>query len=135
MTRLLIILGLVVALVALATVEQIYIDRTYSKMIRETNVLLANVSATPENENKEALFSESVKNRIDALHDYWMKQERKMSIVTRHMELSYISDALIYAQNFIHFHNKEEASAGLERLRYLVTTYSKIYGINFTNIL
>jgi len=135
MTRLFIILGLVAALLALATLEQVYIDRTYSKMIRETNVLLAVVAATPENEDKEAFFSDSVKSRVDALHEYWMKQERKMCIFTRHMELSYISDALIYAQNFIHFHNKEEASAGLERLRYLVTTYSKIYGINFTNIL
>jgi len=135
MTRLFIILGLVAALAVLATVEQVYIDRTYKHMIHETNVLLGVVAATPENEDKEAFFSENIKNRVDSLHKYWMKRERKMSIVTRYMELSYISDALIYAQNFIHHHNKEEASAGLERLRYLVTSYSEIYGINFTNIL
>jgi len=131
MTRLFVVMGLVAALLALATWEQIYIDKTYDKMKFETAALLESVNAHPD----EVPFNIYTKKRVDELHDYWIKKERRMCVVSRHMELSYISDALIYARNFIHFDNKEEACAGLERLKYLLDAYSHIYGINGWNIL
>ena len=135
MIRLFIVLGLLAVLLSLAAWEQVYIDKTYGKMIDETSALVLAVNSTPEGPEKKTPFAPELKNRVDSLYSYWQKKERKMCIVTRHMELSYISDALIYARNFIHNDNKEEATAGLDRLKYLVEAYRQVYGINFLNIL
>jgi len=135
MIRFLVILGLIAAVLALAAFEQVYVGRTYDRMKSETSAILSEVYATAENPDKEAPFSDDLKNRIDTLHRYWMNKEPKMCALTRHMELSYISDALIYARNFIHNGNKEEAAGGLERLSYLLDTYSHIYSVNGWNIL
>ena len=134
MTRLIIVLTLVAALLGLAAWEQIFIDKAYSKMKSDTAALLTAIKEIP-NDAKDLVSSNENKAKVDTMREYWAKKERQMSAVNRHMELSYISDALIYAQNFIHHDNKEEACAGLERLAYLLDAYSHIYGINGWNIL
>ena len=73
--------------------------------------------------------------RVDALNDYWERRENRMSILVRHVDLALVADSLLYARNFIHFDNKEEAMAGLVRLEYFVTTYKTIFGVNVVNIL
>jgi len=135
MTRLFVVLGLLGALVGLAICEQLYIDRAFDKMRAETTALIEAVHGTPFDDDNKGTFDDYVKARIDELHKYWIKKERKMCVFMRHMELSYVSDALIYARNFIHFDNQEEAMAGLARLEYLLDAYSQIYGLNVLNIL
>jgi len=131
--RLAIILVIATALVAFAAVEQVTIDKTFKKMGRETDALIQMINAVPEDD--EAYKSPVlVKEKIDYLHHYWIKTEKRLCVFMRHMELSYISDALIYARNFVHFDNKEESCAGLERLRYLVDAYSHVFGINALNM-
>jgi signal transduction histidine kinase len=131
MARLIAILTLLVALLAIATVEQVCIHRVYDKMKTETAAISALVNATED----ETEINDYVKIRAENLHKYWIKREKGMSIFVRHIDLSYISDALIYANNFIEFDNKEEAMAGLQRLEYLLDTYSNVYGFNGLNIL
>jgi hypothetical protein len=135
MTRVIAIFVLLVALLSFAVLEQVFIGKVYGKMLSETIDLINIVNATPEGPDKKTLFDQYTKIRVNELHDYWIKSERKMCIITRHIELSYISDALIYARNFIHYDNKEEACAGLERLKYLIEAYSHVYGLNTLNIL
>ena len=128
------ILTLLAALIGVAIAEQICIAKTYNHMKSETAEIVAIVQAYDA--PKETLkFDEYLKIRADELHKYWLKRERQLGVIIRHIDLSYISDALIYAQNFIHADNKEEALAGLRRLEYLLDSYSKIYGLNGVNIL
>jgi len=134
MTRLILVLTLLAALIGLAVAEQVSVEKVYSKMKVETAAIIASVSETPEGEDKTE-FNDYTKLRIDDLHKYWIKKERKLCIIIKHIDLSYISDALIYARNFVHFGNKEEAMAGLLRLEYLLDTYHAVYGLNGVNIL
>ena len=135
MTRTIAVLTLLAALVGVAITEQICIDRVYSKMRAEVTAIIAIVDSTPFDSDNKGTFDTYTKARIDDLHAYWLEKERSLGIVIRHIDLSYISDALIYAQNFIHFDNQEEAMAGLRRLEYLLESYSGIYGLNGVNIL
>jgi len=136
MTRLFIVLGLVGALLSIAIFEQLHISQTFGYMKRETSAILSAIKEIPPPEKKEDYKSpEIAKTKIDELHRFWTEKEGKLCVLLRHMELSYISDALVYARNFVHFDNQEESCAGLERLKYLLDTYSKVYGMNGWNIL
>jgi len=127
---------LLLILVGFAIGEQFWVKDVYGKMGNETASLIQTVEATPDTVNKEDFkFDDYLKIKIDELHDYWIKKEKNLSIIIRYIDLSYISDALIYAQNFMHADNKEETLAGLKRLKYLVDSYSAIYGFNGINIL
>ena len=134
MARIISILVLFAALVGVALAEQVSITRTYNHMKAETAAIIARVEETPDLGDATA-FDGYLKQRADDLHRYWQKKEHEMCIFIRHIDLSYVSDALIYAKNFIEFDNKEEAMAGLRRLEYLLDTYSKLYGFNGLNIL
>jgi molybdopterin-guanine dinucleotide biosynthesis protein A len=130
MTRFIVILSVLAALIGLAVVEQVCIHNTYDKMKADTAALIMAVNETPD----ETPFDDYTRARANDLYEYWLKKERSMSVLIRHIDLSYISDALIYARNFIRFDNKEEASAGLARLDYLLDTYSHVYSLNGLNI-
>jgi molybdopterin-guanine dinucleotide biosynthesis protein A len=131
MTRFIFVLSLLGVLIGFAVVEQVCISNVYGRMKTETAAIIREVNGTED----ETPFDDYTKLRINELHKYWLKQERTMTVLIRHVDLSYISDALIYAKNFIEFDNKEEASAGLARLEYLLETYSAVYGLNGVNIL
>ena len=127
---------LLAVLIGLAIGEQIWVKDAYGQMKKETASIIETVEATPDTYNKEDFkFDDYLRVRIDDLHDYWTKKEKNLCIIIRYIDLSYISDALIYAQNFIHADNKEETLAGLRRLQYLLDSYSAIYGFNGINIL
>ncbi|MDR0462005.1 MAG: DUF4363 family protein [Christensenellaceae bacterium] len=134
MIRLVAVLTLFAALIGVAIAEQVCIEKTYSHMERETAAIIEIVRATPDVDNK-AEFDDYLKVRFDDLHHYWSKKERRLGIIIKHIDLSYISDALIYARNFVHTGNKEEAIGGLSRLEYLLTSYHAVYGLNGVNIL
>ena len=135
MTRMIVVLCLLAGLITFAIVEQVCIDRVYSKMMDETTAIIEVVQSTQFDSDNQGTFDDYTKARVDELHNYWIKRERRLGILIRHVDLSYVSDALIYAQNFIHFDNQEEAMAGLRRLEYLLDSYSGIYGLNGINIL
>ena len=127
---------LLVILIGLAIGEQLWVKNVYDKMKDETAAVMEIVQATPDTYLKEDFkFDEYLRFRIDDLYNYWRKQEKNLCIIIRLVDLSYISDALIYAQNFVHADNKEETLAGLRRLEYLLDAYSTIYGFNGINIL
>jgi molybdopterin-guanine dinucleotide biosynthesis protein A len=137
MARIIAVLSIFTALVGVAVVEQIAISRVYTHMKNETAAIIKLVENTPDKNSPldEIKFDPEIKTKIDTLHEYWQKREHKMCILIRHIDLSYVSDALIYAKNFVEFDNKEESMAGLSRLEYLLDTYSKMYGFNGLNIL
>ena len=130
------ILGLLGILIGLAVAEQVVINNVYGHMKKETAAIIKMVESHEDTHNPDNFkFGEEVKERVDGLHSYWLGRERNMSIIVRFVDLSLVSDALIYARNFIHFDNKEEAMAGLSRLEYLVQSYKHAFGLNGVNIL
>ena len=131
--RLAMILVVLAALIGLAVAEQVCVCKVYGHMGRETAAIVESIKATPDVDNK-ADFS-AIEKKVDDLHDYWTRKERGLGIIIKHIDLSYISDALIYARNFIHSGNKEEAVGGFNRLEYLLKSYHKVYGFNGLNIL
>ena len=134
MVRIISVIVLFLSLIALAVFEQIYIKKTYDFMKTETKILVQRVMETPDLDD-ETVIADDVKMRAERLNNYWQAREHKLCTLIRHVDLSYISDALIYAKNFIEFDNKEESMAGLARLTYLLDTYSKMYGFNGANII
>ena len=134
MVRIISVIVLFLSLIALAVFEQIYIKKTYDFMKTETKILVQRVMETPDLDD-ETVIADDVKMRAERLNNYWQAREHKLCTLIRHVDLSYISDALIYAKNFIDFDNKEESMAGLARLTYLLDTYSKMYGFNGANII
>lgn len=135
MTRVIMVCALVAVLCGLAVTEQVCIHNVYAKMGRDTAELIRLVEASPDPKETDGHFDQYIVERANELGRYWSKQEKHMTILIKHIDLSYISDALIYATNFIEFDNKEEALAGLKRLEYLIETYSGVYGLNGINIL
>ena len=136
MTRTIAFIILIGVLLSLAVGEQLWIKNVYGRMLNETTEIIRIVDATPDTYLKEDFkFDDYLKVRADNLHHYWRRKEKNMGIIIRHIDLSYISDALIYARNFIHFDNKEEAMAGLSRLEYLLDSYKGVFGFNGVNIL
>jgi hypothetical protein len=132
MGRTIAVLCLLFALVGVALGEQFYIGGVYKHMAAETSAIMAEVETYPD---EGTVFDETLKTRIDRLHKFWVGKESKLSVLIRYIDLSAISNALIYAQNFIHSDNKEEALSGLRLLGYLVNSYKTIYGFNGVNIL
>ncbi|MCL2229132.1 MAG: DUF4363 family protein [Firmicutes bacterium] len=133
--RSLIVLGLVLLLAGLVVGEQLYVNHVFGKMKDETAIIMEYVHETPEDKDGKVVFSEELKTRINALREYWLGHEHRLCIFIKHIDVSYISDAITYAKNFIDFDNKEEASNGLSRLEYLLNTYHSVYGLNGLNIL
>lgn len=135
MTRIITVLVLVAVLAGLAITEQTCIEKVYDKMKAETEQLITLVKESPDPKETDDEFDQYIVAKVNELHRYWMKKEKDMSVLIKHIDLSYVSDALVYAKNFIEFGNQEEAMAGLLRLKYLLDTYSHVYGLNLTNIL
>jgi len=136
MVRMFLVLGLLGLLIGFAVTEQVIINNVYGHMQRETASIIQMVESHADTTNPDDFkFNDDVRTRIDALHSYWIGRESRMSILIRHVDLSFVSDSLIYARNFIHFDNKEEAMSGLTRLEYFVDSYKTIFGINGVNIL
>jgi len=127
------ILMVLAALIGLAVAEQVCVSRVYGHMERETAAIIKTIEATPDVDNK-ADFS-GIETRVNNLYDFWTRRERYLGTTIKHIDLSYISDALIYARNFIKSGNKEEAVGGFNRLEYLLQSYHKVYGLNGLNIL
>ena len=129
--RLIIVLVLAAGLIGLAAFEQIYIQGSYKHMERETVALLAIIEPLPD----DAVGTPEAIKKVNDMYDWWIKRERHLTMLARHFDLSLISDALIYAKNFIHFDNKEETMAGLLRLQYLIKTHSFNVGTSVQNVI
>lgn len=130
MTRLIITFVLVASLLTLASLEQHFITTTYNRLGNETHELTVAIYAasgpinTPQNIAK-----------VNNLYEYWLKKERRLCMLARHIDLSYISDAIIYVKNFVYFDNKEEACVGLEKLKYLIETHAFNVGTSIQNVI
>jgi hypothetical protein len=132
MGRTIAVFCLLLALVGVAVAEQIYIGRVYRHMKAETAALIALVDTYPDEGTD---FDQYLKTQIDDMYEYWTGREKKLCILIKHIDLLNISNAIIYAQNFVHNDNKEETLAGLRQLAYLIDSYHAIYGFNGANIL
>jgi len=130
--RLIIVVTLLVGLIGLATFEQIFIARSFNTL-RDGAIELIAVINQPENESP--VDTKSNKEKIDTMYDFWIRRERNLAMLARHADLAQISDAIIYARNFIYFDIREEAAAGLTRLIYLIDTHSFNIGTSFQNII
>jgi len=142
MVRLVIALALLLALVGGALWEQSFIDKSYARLSDDLDALVATMSAQVEEakaagkELKDAKIDTPANiEKVEAMHTYWAKRERRLAMVTRHADLAQISDALIYMKNFIEFGNAEEAFAGAKRLRYLIDAHLFNLGANIQNVI
>ena len=141
MVRLVITIALLLLLVGGALWEQSFIDKSYTRLSDDLTALVANMTVQVENakatgkELKDAKIDtpENIA-KVEAMYKYWKKQEKRLSMVTRHAELAQISDALIYTKNFVKFGNAEEAFAGAKRLRYLIDAQMFNLGASVQNV-
>ena len=132
MVRLIIVLLLATALFTVAGLEQHFIQSAYGRLEGDTTVLIARLRETPDD---TPIDTDENKELIDHMFAYWLRYERRLTMLARHFDLSLVSDAIIYAKNFIHFDNKEEAMAGLLRLEYLIKTHSFNMGTSIQNVI
>ena len=132
MTRFIIVLVLATALISLASIEQIFIRNTYSKLKTDTEALYTTLNVP---DATSPIDTQENRNKIDEIYKYWLRKERTLCLVARHIELANISDAIIYARNFIHFDNREEACAGLARLIYLIDAHKYNVGTSIQNVI
>jgi hypothetical protein len=141
MVRLIITLALLSLLVGGAIWEQSFINQSYKRLSDDLDVLVAVMNAQVQDarladrEIKDAKI-DTPKNiaKVEAMHEYWIKRERRLAMVTRHADLAQVSDALIYMKNFVKFGNAEEAFAGAKRLRYLIDAQLFNLGANVQNV-
>jgi len=131
MTKLFIVLALLAAVITAAALEQHFIQGAYKYMERETNALIELIEPESVTKVDEPEFIE----RINAMYDYWIKAERRLSMLARHFDLAQLSTNIIYAKNFIEFDNKEEAMVGLLQMRYLIKTHSFNVGTSIQNVI
>lgn len=129
MTRLAIVLSLVTILIGLALVEQHFIQRTYSRLESDTVALHARIISQDKIDTDENIA------KVEDMYYRWLKSERRLSMLARHADMAQVSDALIYTKNFIRHDIKEEATAGLLRLEYLIKTHSFNIGTSIQNVI
>jgi hypothetical protein len=133
MMRLIITLSLLAILIAVATVEQVSITKVYGKLGNDLDAFGVKIYAA--HETKSPINTDELIAEINKIHDYWIKREKKLSLVIRHFDLTQISDALIYVKNFVFFDNAEEAAAGLERAKYLVMIQRHSFSTSMHNVM
>lgn len=132
MARFIITLVLLIALVTIALWEQDFIGNTYTKLETDLEALSSAMMTQTDDEIKDPANGNIAK--VNQMYDYWTKKEKYLSLVARHFDLAQISDALIYVKNFVEFGNKEEAFAGIQRLRYLIDAHKHNFGTSLPNV-
>jgi len=132
MIRLGIVLALAAGLAGLAILEQSLIQGAYRKLDEDVAELSAVINATPD---YATIATDENIAKITEMYEWWLKQERRLSMLARHFDLAQVSDSLIYAKNFIIFDNKEEANVGLLKLHYLIKTHSFNIGTSIQNVI
>lgn len=122
----------IMALIAAAVIwEQIYVNQTFRHLKTEINTLITAVEACGE-DNAD---TEENKAQIAAIKKYWLGRERVLCFLVKHTETFQISDAIIYAQNFIEFGNTEEVMSALRKLVYLIEVHNYNLGTSWENII
>lgn len=122
----------IVALIVGAVIwEQIYVNQTFQHLEDAVNTLITAVEACAD----DKADTEENQNQIAAIESYWLKRERVLCYLVKHTETFQISDAIIYAKNFIEFGNKEEVMSALRKLAYLVKVHSYNMGTSLENII
>ncbi len=122
---------IVLLIAAVVIWEQIYVNQTFQHMEDQINTLIAAVEVCGD----EDADTDENKAQIAAIEDYWLKRERVLCYLVKHTETFQISDAIIYAKNFIEFGNKEEVMSALRKLEYLVRVHSYNMGTSLENII
>ena len=131
MKRWIVTLCIVALIVAAVIWEQIYVNQTFEKLETQVNALMASVAACGD-DNAD---TEENKAQIAAIEKYWLKREKVLCYLVKHTETFQISDAIIYAKNFIEFGNTEEVMSALRKLSYLVQVHSYNMGTSLENII
>lgn len=111
--------------------EQIYVNKTFADLETKVNALIASVEACAD----DAIDTDKNKAQIAAIEDFWLKHEKVLCYLVKHTETFQISDAIIYAKNFIEFGNKEEVMSALNKLAYLDEVHSYNMGTSLENII
>lgn len=123
---------LIMLLITAAVVwEQIFVNQTFKTLAAKINGLIATVEACGD-DNAD---TETNKAQIADIEVYWLKREQILCYLVKHTETFQISDAIIYAKNFIEFGNKEEAMSALNKLVYLVKVHNYNMGTSLENII
>ncbi|MCM1403997.1 MAG: DUF4363 family protein [Prevotella sp.] len=122
----------IVLLIAAAVIwEQIYVNQTFQHMEDQVAALMVAVEACGD----DTADTDENKTQIAAIEKYWLKRERTLCYLVKHTETFQISDAIIYAKNFIDSGNKEEVMSALRKLEYLVKVHSYNMGTSLENII
>ena len=111
--------------------EQVYVNQTFNHLEKQVNALIVSVEACGD----EDADTESNKTQIANIEKYWLKREKVLCYLVKHTETFQISDAIIYAKNFIDFGNKEEVMSALRKLSYLLKVHTYNMGTSLENII
>ena len=111
--------------------EQVYVNQTFQNLEKQINALIVSVESCGD----ETADTDENKQKIAEIEKYWLKREKALCYLVKHTETFQISDAIIYAKNFIEFGNKEEVMSALRKLTYLVKVHSYNMGTSLENII
>ncbi len=111
--------------------EQVYVNQTFQHLETQINALITSVEACGD----EDADTDENKQKIAEIEKYWLKREKALCYLVKHTETFQISDAIIYAKNFIDFGNKEEVMSALRKLSYLVKVHNYNMGTSLENII
>ncbi len=111
--------------------EQVYVNQTFKLLNQQLDTLLASVSVCGD----DSVDTDENKERIAAMEQTWLKREQALCFIVKHTETFQISDAIIYAKNFINFGNKEETMNALTKLQYLFKVHHYNLGTSWENII
>ena len=111
--------------------EQVYVNQTFQNLETQINALIVSVESCGD----ETADTDENKQKIAEIEKYWLKREKALCYLVKHTETFQISDAIIYAKNFIEFGNKEEVMSALHKLTYLVKVHSYNMGTSLENII
>ena len=131
MKRWIITMCIVALIVAAVVWEQIYVNQTFHHLETQINALIHTVETCGD----DSADTDENKTKIAAIEKYWLKHEQVLCYLVKHTETFQISDAIIYAKNFIEFGNKEEVMSALRKLSYLVKVHSYNMGTSLENII
>jgi len=129
MTRLIITLLLLGTLIGVSIWEEGFASGIYKKLSTDIDTLATTMSVQTDIKTPENIAD------INKIYTYWTKKEKNLALIARQFDLAQIGDALVYIKNFVEFGNKEEAFAGIQRLRYLIDAQSHYFSTSLRNVI
>lgn len=126
--RIFIILSVAMLLVAIVTIEQIFLMTTFDYLKTETSAIKEEIFFATD------INTESLIEKIDNLDGVWTKKESVLCWIVNHKDMEKIGEQIVKLKTLISQNKKQEAEYEVDLMVFYVNGYDHFVSVSFQNI-